>query len=59
MLAVTNGPRTHKIMFKSGDDLRQDQLIMQMIALMDSLLKKVSLASLITPLVMSPICHYR
>lgn len=34
---------THKIMFKSGDDLRQDQLIMQMIALMDRLLKKVNL----------------
>ena len=34
--------RSHKIMFKSGDDLRQDQLIMQMIALMDSLLKKVT-----------------
>jgi phosphatidylinositol 3-kinase len=36
-------PKTHKIMFKSGDDLRQDQLIMQMIALMDRLLKKVNL----------------
>eukprot|EP01039_Chlorochromonas_danica_P008751 gene8751-9645_t len=36
-------PKTHKIMFKSGDDLRQDQLIMQMISLMDSLLKKVNL----------------
>lgn len=34
---------THKIIFKSGDDLRQDQLIMQMISLMDSLLKKVNL----------------
>ena len=33
---------SHKIIFKSGDDLRQDQLIMQMIALMDSLLKKVT-----------------
>lgn len=36
-------PRSHKIMFKSGDDLRQDQLIMQMISLMDSLLKRVNL----------------
>jgi phosphatidylinositol 3-kinase len=35
--------KTHKVMFKSGDDLRQDQLIMQMISLMDSLLKKVNL----------------
>jgi phosphatidylinositol 3-kinase len=34
---------THKIMFKSGDDLRQDQLVMQLIALMDRLLKKVNL----------------
>ena len=41
--AATNKPKTHKIMFKSGDDLRQDQLIMQMIALMDRLLKKVNL----------------
>lgn len=39
----SGGIKTHKIMFKSGDDLRQDQLIMQMIALMDSLLKKVNL----------------
>lgn len=35
--------KTYKMMFKSGDDLRQDQLIMQMISLMDSLLKKVNL----------------
>lgn len=43
---TTPAPRktlTHKIMFKSGDDLRQDQLIMQMISLMDRLLKKVNL----------------
>lgn len=32
-----------KVIFKSGDDLRQDQLIMQMISLMDSLLKRVNL----------------
>jgi len=33
----------YKLIFKNGDDLRQDQLIMQMINLMDSLLKKVNL----------------
>lgn len=42
-LVQSTAPKTRKIMFKSGDDLRQDQLIMQMIALMDSLLKKVNL----------------
>lgn len=43
-VAVQQSKKTmHKIMFKSGDDLRQDQLIMQMISLMDSLLKKVNL----------------
>ena len=34
---------TVKLMFKSGDDLRQDQLVMQMISLMDGLLRKVNL----------------
>ena len=49
--------RSHKIMFKSGDDLRQDQLIMQMIALMDSLLKKVTASTLtLTVLLMSLNC---
>lgn len=32
-----------QVIIKSGDDLRQDQLIMQMISLMDSLLKRVNL----------------
>jgi phosphatidylinositol 3-kinase len=36
-------PKILKVIFKSGDDLRQDQLVMQMINLMDSLLKKVNL----------------
>ncbi len=34
---------TRRIMFKAGDDLRQDQLIMQMMNLFDQLLKKVNL----------------
>ncbi len=40
---IVKSDKTYKMMFKSGDDLRQDQLIMQMISLMDSLLKKVNL----------------
>ncbi len=38
---TTTAAETVKIMFKSGDDLRQDQLIMQLMYLMDGLLKKV------------------
>ncbi|KAG5186010.1 kinase-like domain-containing protein [Tribonema minus] len=32
-----------KVLFKSGDDLRQDQLVIQMVSLMDGLLKRVNL----------------
>lgn len=38
-----------KVMIKNGDDLRQDQLIMQMFTLMDRLLKKVNLDLKLTP----------
>lgn len=39
----------HRVIFKCGDDLRQDQLVIQMINLMDSLLKKVNLDLKLTP----------
>lgn len=39
----------YKVMVKNGDDLRQDQLIMQMFILMDRLLKKVNLDLKLTP----------
>ncbi len=34
---------SYKVIFKTGDDLRQDQLMIQMISLMDGLLKQVNL----------------
>ena len=36
-------PATYKVIFKNGDDMRQDQLIIQMIRLMDAQLKRVGL----------------
>lgn len=33
----------YQVIFKTGDDLRQDQLMIQMISLMDGLLKQVNL----------------
>ena len=39
----------YKVLFKSGDDLRQDQLVIGLISLMDQLLKKVNLDLRLTP----------
>ncbi len=43
------GGEAFRVIFKSGDDLRQDQLVIQMINLMDTLLKKVKMDLQLTP----------
>lgn len=40
---------SYKVMIKTGDDLRQDQLIIMMIQLMDGLLKRCALDLCLTP----------
>eukprot|EP00808_Paulinella_micropora_P001594 g58755.t1 len=45
----THEPRLYRTIFKVGDDLRQDQLMIQFINLMDSLFKKVKLDLCLTP----------
>ncbi|CAJ1931442.1 unnamed protein product [Sphenostylis stenocarpa] len=45
---TTNGG-TCKIIFKKGDDIRQDQLVVQMVSLMDRLLKLENLDLHLTP----------
>jgi phosphatidylinositol 3-kinase len=39
----------YRVIFKCGDDLRQDQLMLQMISLMDRLMKKFNLDLRLTP----------
>ena len=41
--------KSYRVLMKTGDDLRQDQLVMMMIKLMDRLLKRASLDLCITP----------
>lgn len=48
-LGSGSGSGTYKVIFKNGDDLRQDQLVIQMVSLMDHLLKRVNLDLKLTP----------
>ena len=41
--------KNYKVVVKSGDDLRQDQLVIQMIVLLDHLLKQINLDLNLTP----------
>ena len=47
--AIVKEPTLLKVMMKIGDDLRQDQLILQMIQLMDTILKRVNLDLKLSP----------
>lgn len=45
----TEAEEEYMILFKSGDDMRQDQLVVQLITLMDKLLKRENLDLKLTP----------
>lgn len=49
MTFLTTTNKTYDAIFKYGDDLRQDQLILQMITLMDKLLRRENLDLKLTP----------
>ncbi|MES1909047.1 MAG: hypothetical protein MHM6MM_001859 [Cercozoa sp. M6MM] len=44
-----NALREHRVIWKIGDDLRQDQMVIQLIQQMDQLLKRVNLDMCLTP----------
>ena len=43
-----SAPKPFSVIFKSGDDLRQDQLVLQMLMLMDKLLQEQGLDLMLT-----------
>jgi phosphatidylinositol 3-kinase len=47
--ATAEGMTSYKVIVKTGDDLRQDQLVIMMIQLMDGLLKRGALDLCLTP----------